>query len=128
MESLILYAVLQFINDLSLRIDLEKTLEYAEGLYIQIKNFKNLPANICEILGFPMAEKSKDLEEPDQFDDTLVKTEATKSNDDDLAPTSSQKQPTMQRSTLKTNSSGNNLPKNKSYSFKKEDDTIELLN
>jgi hypothetical protein len=45
---------LQFINDLSLRIDLEKTLKFAEGLFIQLSTFKNLPAPICEILGLPI--------------------------------------------------------------------------
>ena len=32
------------------RIDLNKTLEHAEGLYLQIKNFKNLPGNVSEIV------------------------------------------------------------------------------
>jgi hypothetical protein len=45
---------LQFINDLSLRIDLEKTLKFAEGLFIQLSTFKNLPAPICAILGLPI--------------------------------------------------------------------------
>lgn len=75
---------------MSLRIDLEKTLEYAEGLYMQIKNFKNLPANICEILGFPVAEKTKD-EELDALEDTLVNTTSSKNRDPSTSSTRSSK-------------------------------------
>lgn len=55
---------LKFINDLSLRIDLDKTLQYAEGLFLQIRNFKNLPANICQILDLPVSNEA--IGEPEQ--------------------------------------------------------------
>jgi TBC1 domain family member 15 len=45
--------ILKFVNELSLKIDLDKTLETAEGLFLQLNNFKNLPNEICEILHFP---------------------------------------------------------------------------
>lgn len=48
--------ILKFINDLSLRIDLESTLRFAEGLFIQLRSFKNLPSPICEIIGLPVME------------------------------------------------------------------------
>ena len=55
--------ILKFINDLSFRIELEKTLVYAEGLYLQIKNFNNLPENIAEILGLSSGATGANLKE-----------------------------------------------------------------
>lgn len=46
--------ILKYINDLSFKIELEKTLEHAEGLYLQIKSFKSLPDNIREIFELPL--------------------------------------------------------------------------
>lgn len=43
--------ILKFINDMSLQIDLEETLIKAEGLYIQLKRYKQLPSEIGDILG-----------------------------------------------------------------------------
>lgn len=54
--------ILKFINDLSGRIDLEKSLKHAEGLYLQLKNYENVPNSICEIVGLPIA-INKELEE-----------------------------------------------------------------
>ena len=68
------YYYLKYVNDLSLRIDLEKTLQYAEGLYIQLSNFKNLPAPICEILGFAVQDKNKTKDDLDLIDEKLAKS------------------------------------------------------
>ena len=46
--------ILKFVNDLSLKIDIDKTLETAEGLFLQLSAFKNLPNEICEIVQFPL--------------------------------------------------------------------------
>ena len=62
----------KYVNDLSGRIDLDKTLEHAEGLYLQLSNFKSLPVNICEILGIPTNEK---LLKDDFEDEKLIKME-----------------------------------------------------
>ncbi len=48
------------------RIDLNKTLEHAEGLYLQIKNFKNLPRNVSEIVGLQTDQMD------DELDDELI--------------------------------------------------------
>jgi len=69
--------ILKFVNDLSTRIDLEKTLQYAEGLYIQLSSFKSLPAPICEILGF--AVQKKDDLDLDLVDDKMAHTNLTSS-------------------------------------------------
>ena len=53
-----------------MRIDLDKTLEHAEGLFLQLDKFKSLPANICEILGLPTNEK---LSKDDFEDDKLIR-------------------------------------------------------
>lgn len=58
--------ILKFINDLSLRIDLEKTLKFAEGLYIQLSTFKNLPSPICEIIGLPIPSTNLDAIKDDE--------------------------------------------------------------
>lgn len=75
--------ILKFINDLSGRIDLEKTLQYAEGLYLQLKNFHNVPNNICEIVGLPLS-LNKELEETQS---KLLSTDFSEENK--LTPTSS---------------------------------------
>ena len=49
--------ILKFVNELSLKIDLEKTLETAEGLYLQLSTFKNTPNDIAVILGLPINEE-----------------------------------------------------------------------
>lgn len=64
--------ILKYVNDLSLRIDLDKTLQYAEGLYIQLSTFRNLPAPICEILDF--AVQKKDDLDLDLVDEKLIRT------------------------------------------------------
>lgn len=61
-----------------MRIDLEKTLQYAEGLYIQLSSFKNLPAPICEILGFEVQDK-KTRDELDVIDERLARSNLTSS-------------------------------------------------
>jgi hypothetical protein len=38
---------------------------YAEGLYIQLKAFKNLPLPICEILGLPIQKTSVEIVKDD---------------------------------------------------------------
>ena len=72
--------ILKYVNDLSLRIDLEKTLQYAEGLYIQLSNFKNLPAPICEILGFAIQDKNKIRDDLDIIDEKLAKSNLASSS------------------------------------------------
>lgn len=47
---------------MSFHIDLEKSLETAEGLYLQLSTFKNVPAEIAEILGLPINESLKEKE------------------------------------------------------------------
>lgn len=71
--------ILKFINDLSLRIDLESTLVFAEGLYIQLSNFKSLPNPICEILGLPMQATNLDTikDELDVIDEKLSKSNSS---------------------------------------------------
>lgn len=59
---------------MSFRIDLEKTLQYAEGLYIQLSQFKNLPTSICEILGFAVQEKQKPKDDLDLVDEKLARS------------------------------------------------------
>lgn len=142
---------------MSLRIDLKKTLEYAEGLYIQIKNFKNLPVNICEILGLPVAEQARD-EELEAFENTLVGGDKTRRESKQLVTTASfiskVKSPntgerslsssstsstgaggeTLNRSRLSANNvtassaAGTSITRNLSYTFKNGEDTIEYLN
>lgn len=115
---------------MSFRIDLDKALENAEGLYLQIKNFKNLPSNICEILGFPVVEKNKEAEE---FDETLgaIAAKATP-RDQSPAASSIRMTPSKSSSSSLTASAATNsssaIPKNKSYTFRKDEDSIELLN
>lgn len=121
---------------MSFRIDLEKTLEYAEGLFIQIKNFKNLPSNICEIFGFPVVEKNKD--EIDVFEDSLINKSRDEANrvssikssqqnsDEEPKSSESNRSSTISKSPAPANN--NSIPKNKSYTFKKDEDSIELLN
>ncbi len=60
---------------MSLRIDLDKTLEFAEGLFIQLSTFKNLPVAICEILGLPFQKSDTDIakDELDLNEDSLAK-------------------------------------------------------
>ena len=54
--------ILKFVNDLSLKIDLDKTLETAEGLYLQLSTSKNVPTEITEILNLPTnSDSEKDL-------------------------------------------------------------------
>jgi len=57
--------ILKFINDLSLRIDLEKTLQFAQGLHIQLSSFKNIPLAISEILGLPVQTSNSDAAKED---------------------------------------------------------------
>jgi hypothetical protein len=47
-------------------------LEHAEGLYLQLSNFKSLPVNICEILGIPTCDK---LIKDDFEDEKMIKLE-----------------------------------------------------
>lgn len=74
--------ILKFVNDLSLRIDLDQTLIFAEGLYMQLSSFKNLPSPICEMIGLPV--QSTNLEaikdELDIIDENLSKS-STSIND-----------------------------------------------
>lgn len=67
--------ILKFVNDLSTRIDLEQTLKFAEGLYIQLSTFKNLPAPICEMIGLPLPTTNMDAlkDELDLIDEKLSK-------------------------------------------------------
>lgn len=67
--------ILKFVNDLSTRIDLDQTLKFAEGLYIQLSTFKNLPAPICEMLGLPLPTTNMDAlkDELDLIDEKLSK-------------------------------------------------------
>ncbi len=67
--------ILKFVNDLSTRIDLEQTLIFAEGLFIQLSTFKNLSASICEMLGLPLPNTNMDAlkDELDLIDDNLSK-------------------------------------------------------
>lgn len=143
---------------MSLRIDLEKTLEYAEGLYLQIKNFKNLPANICEILDFPMGDKSKD-EELDGLEETLVNLNLNRTGENKTFiglsktptpiddPQVSYSNDSLNRSRISSNNviglassvngtvatgliSNSSMPQRSSaqFSFKNGDDSIEILN
>lgn len=89
--------ILKFINDLSGRIDLEKSLKHAEGLYLQLKNYPNVPYNICEIVGLSV-DITKELE---QTQSRLLSTDFNEENK--LTPTSS------------------------FHSLKKHDDSAELL-
>ena len=41
---------------------------HAEGLYLQLSNFKSLPVNICEILGIPTNDKLI----KDEFEDEKI--------------------------------------------------------
>ncbi len=41
---------------MSFQIDLDRTLETAEGLYLQLSTFKNIPIAIREILNLPSAD------------------------------------------------------------------------
>jgi hypothetical protein len=46
---------------MSFQIDLDRVLETAEGLYLQLSTFKNIPIAITEILNIPTADiKYKD--------------------------------------------------------------------
>lgn len=47
-------------------------MEHAEGLYLQLSNFKSLPVNICEILGIPTSDK---LIKDDFEDEKMIKLE-----------------------------------------------------
>ncbi|CAF0712965.1 unnamed protein product [Brachionus calyciflorus] len=95
--------ILKFINDLSGRIDLEKTLKHAEGLFLQLQNFKNVPNNIYEIIGFPVTEKNEELIDESRL---LIPRSSSRESSAKLSPSSSFK----------------------SLSFKKDDDSVEVLN
>ena len=45
--------ILKHINDISGRIDIDKTLKKAEGMYLQIQSSTSVPDHILEILGLP---------------------------------------------------------------------------
>ena len=96
------------------------TLKFAEGLCIQLSNFKNLPIPICEILGFPINEKKSN----DDLDilDLLTQNFGTSS----LASSShniSENHSTPNRSTLSKSTNAIN----KSSSSKKSDETMDIL-
>ena len=59
---------------MSLHIDLEATLKYAEGLFLQLNSFKNLPASICEIIGLPYNEKTLVRDETELGDLSRIKS------------------------------------------------------
>lgn len=113
------YFYFQFINDLSTRIDLEKTLKHAEGLYIQLTNFKNVPANICRIVGLPTPEKSSD--DTDYFDEGKgdLSRAASKGNLKDDKTDISKQTSRLQVSDVNKSPSSSNT---------KDDETIEYLN
>lgn len=71
--------ILKFVNDLSGRIDLEKSLQFAEGLYIQLSTFKNLPAPICEMIGLPVHSTNLGAvkDELDIIDENLSKSSSS---------------------------------------------------
>ncbi|CAG0901162.1 unnamed protein product, partial [Darwinula stevensoni] len=47
--------ILKHVNEMSYRIDVEKLLAEAEGLYLQVQNAQNLPSRIAEILGLEIS-------------------------------------------------------------------------
>ncbi|XP_069048384.1 TBC1 domain family member 15 isoform X1 [Lepisosteus oculatus] len=57
--------ILKHINELSMKLDVEEVLQKAEAICLQIKNCKDLPSAVCEILGVksealnPAAESSE---------------------------------------------------------------------
>ena len=51
---------------MSLQIDLERTLETAEGIFIQLNSYKNVPVAIAEILGLAVSlENRNDVDADD---------------------------------------------------------------
>ena len=122
--------ILKFINDLSLRIDLEKTLKYAEGLYIQIKSFKNLPVNISKILNLPI----RDDEATMSNEENRWQTSKLASNDK-LNKSSTISTPSKNSVSTRVNDSANKTSPTSTTTaaaatskFTKEEDTIEVLN
>jgi TBC1 domain family member 15 len=139
--------IIKFVNDLSLRIDLDKTLKYAEGLYMQLSTFKNLPSDICEIVGLksPVAKANAidldaieekfacNLNLPTPQNATTTEPPknqlgATKSNSNlnDLANNSNERANNTQMSKSMTNKTDQTRQNFSTYS--KEDDTIRMYN
>jgi len=101
---------------LAYRIDLNKTLEHAEGLYLQIKNFKNLPSNVSEIVGLQADQIDNEL------DDELI-------NLTDEMTCMSPKGAQKAVNSKSPSKSKNQLNKSLSPSAnRKEEDSIESLN
>lgn len=55
-------AVFQHINDISLSIPLDDTLCKAEGIFLQLKEFKKLPKAVKEVLGLLPVPVSQSME------------------------------------------------------------------
>lgn len=58
LDSLIFFFFPKHINDMSGAIHLEDTLKKAEGIYIQLKDSKKLPAPVAEIIGLDVVSPS----------------------------------------------------------------------
>ncbi|ESO85851.1 hypothetical protein LOTGIDRAFT_221303 [Lottia gigantea] len=56
--------ILKHINDISLAIPLEDTLKKAEGIFLQLKNYKKLPKPVKEILGLEVSPDSSNHTTP----------------------------------------------------------------
>jgi hypothetical protein len=139
--------ILKFINDLAFRIDLDKTLRHAEGLYIQISQFKHLPTNICKILDLPLplngeGEEEGDEEEPSGVENEKTNDLTTMRNSPSFSSKSSNIVKSLKNSisntklsksnnatSINTNSVANNNSSNMFKStYKKDDESIEILN
>ena len=76
--------ILKHVNELSGLLDLQKTLQTAESIYLQLKSVPSLPNEIRKIIGEPLLEEPRDeeskLDEVQDFDDgfdTLAVPELT---------------------------------------------------
>lgn len=69
--------ILKHVNELSGNIDLKRTLEAAEAIYIQIKRAENIPNDIRQIIGEPLLQDNEvcaqaaQLEFEDGFDELV---------------------------------------------------------
>ncbi|GAU97657.1 hypothetical protein RvY_08916 [Ramazzottius varieornatus] len=56
--------ILRHINDLAMTINLEKTLELAESIYLQLIGAEELPSSIRKIIGLPIRQESSSENSP----------------------------------------------------------------
>jgi len=60
--------ILKHVNDMSHRIDLQKTLSKAEGIYESLKNDANISDRVVNILGFPPSTTASNISHSDVAD------------------------------------------------------------